>query len=364
MKNSKVAQILAEEGLITASYTGNPDGQPIYPVEIDHGYDQPLSGGTDIMKRVVDQFREEQGSEPREKNPRLASLKIKQKTFSDGVYTHKEKGQFEVFDGSKKLGELWKGMDGWWHTSLDGPGGVRFRKRKDAVDSFLEGMGKGQGPREFEYTNEELDRKNRRRSSEKRARSREVEAEMLGERLMALTSRTPSEHLKRVDRYYSVVHEIGMNLTRLSETTSPTFDEEERQLLVREILEGLRYIKRDHPLSVLRATLEEAEAAQSWIDGVGDLLSQYKPPKRAGYGFSEQDLEDLGFSPGERVKLRKAVNWVNRGGLRNRKELRTAWIAEGTTLEVGSYDFPRIEVLDVKTGELFTVRARELEAAT
>ena len=54
-----------------ASYTGNPDGKPIYPVEVDHGYEQPLAGGTDIMKRVVDRFRIEQGSQPRDKNPRL-----------------------------------------------------------------------------------------------------------------------------------------------------------------------------------------------------------------------------------------------------------------------------------------------------
>jgi len=44
-----------------------------YQNDIDHGYDQPLSGGHDIMKRLQDQLRIEQGREPREKNPRLAS---------------------------------------------------------------------------------------------------------------------------------------------------------------------------------------------------------------------------------------------------------------------------------------------------
>lgn len=42
-------------------------------VKIDHGYDQPLSGGWDIMKRLQDQLLIEQGREPREPNPRLAN---------------------------------------------------------------------------------------------------------------------------------------------------------------------------------------------------------------------------------------------------------------------------------------------------
>lgn len=41
--------------------------------KIDHGYDQPLAGGTDVMKRLQDQLLIEQGREPRESNPRLAS---------------------------------------------------------------------------------------------------------------------------------------------------------------------------------------------------------------------------------------------------------------------------------------------------
>jgi hypothetical protein len=74
-KKARLRGILADEGLTASpSYSGNPDGKPIYPNEIDHGYTQPLAGGSDIMKRVVDRFRIEQGSEPREKNPRLALL--------------------------------------------------------------------------------------------------------------------------------------------------------------------------------------------------------------------------------------------------------------------------------------------------
>ncbi|MDB4278173.1 hypothetical protein N9917_01085 [Deltaproteobacteria bacterium] len=54
------------------SYDGNADGKAIYPGKMDHGYDQALSGGHDIMKRVVDNLRIEQGSKPRDPNPRLA----------------------------------------------------------------------------------------------------------------------------------------------------------------------------------------------------------------------------------------------------------------------------------------------------
>lgn len=59
--------------ILLASYDGNPDGKAIYPGKMDHGYDQALSGGHDIMKRVVDNLRIEQGSEPRDPNPRLAA---------------------------------------------------------------------------------------------------------------------------------------------------------------------------------------------------------------------------------------------------------------------------------------------------
>lgn len=55
-----------------AAYSGNPDGKPIFDVKIDHGEDQPLSGGWDIMKRLQDRYLVEQGKKPRDPNPRLA----------------------------------------------------------------------------------------------------------------------------------------------------------------------------------------------------------------------------------------------------------------------------------------------------
>jgi hypothetical protein len=53
-------------------YRGNPNGQGIYPNEIDHGYGEPLAGGTDVMRRLQNQFLVEQGREPRPESPRLA----------------------------------------------------------------------------------------------------------------------------------------------------------------------------------------------------------------------------------------------------------------------------------------------------
>jgi hypothetical protein len=50
-----------------------PPTTQIYERKVDHGYEQPIAGGTDIMKRLQDQLLIEQGREPREKNPRLAA---------------------------------------------------------------------------------------------------------------------------------------------------------------------------------------------------------------------------------------------------------------------------------------------------
>ena len=44
-----------------APYQGNPDGLPIYPDEMDHGYESPISGDTSVMKNLVKSLRHEQG---------------------------------------------------------------------------------------------------------------------------------------------------------------------------------------------------------------------------------------------------------------------------------------------------------------
>lgn len=56
------------------SYSGNPDGKPIYPNEIQHGYGEPLAGGTDVMRRLQNNLLHEQGNtdQMRPTSPRVA----------------------------------------------------------------------------------------------------------------------------------------------------------------------------------------------------------------------------------------------------------------------------------------------------
>jgi hypothetical protein len=49
-------------------------------------------------------------------------------------------GGYEVYVDGKYIGDVWKGMDKKWHSSLYGAGyGYRFRSRKDAVADLVEG---------------------------------------------------------------------------------------------------------------------------------------------------------------------------------------------------------------------------------
>lgn len=58
-----------------AGYKGNPGGKDIYPNEIDHGYGEPLAGGTDVMRKLQNTYVHEQGDviPQRPKSPRLAA---------------------------------------------------------------------------------------------------------------------------------------------------------------------------------------------------------------------------------------------------------------------------------------------------
>ena len=58
-----------------ASYEGNPDGRPIYPNEIQHGYGEPLAGGHDVMRRLQNNLLYEQGNtdQMRPTSPRVAA---------------------------------------------------------------------------------------------------------------------------------------------------------------------------------------------------------------------------------------------------------------------------------------------------
>jgi len=54
-----------------AGYDANPDGEDIYPKDVDHGYVEPLAGGTDVMQQLQNRLLREQGSKPRDPNKRL-----------------------------------------------------------------------------------------------------------------------------------------------------------------------------------------------------------------------------------------------------------------------------------------------------
>lgn len=58
-----------------ASYSGNPDSKPIYPNFMDHGEGEPLSGGTDVMRRLQNNLLHEQGNDDqkRPESPKVAA---------------------------------------------------------------------------------------------------------------------------------------------------------------------------------------------------------------------------------------------------------------------------------------------------
>jgi hypothetical protein len=58
----------------TSGYKGNPDGRDIYPVEVKHGYGEPLAGGTDVMRKLQNLLLTEQGSDPRPESSKIAVL--------------------------------------------------------------------------------------------------------------------------------------------------------------------------------------------------------------------------------------------------------------------------------------------------
>jgi hypothetical protein len=47
--------------LLRRARAEDPKTTDIYPHKMDHGWTEPLAGGTDIMRRVQNQFRHEQG---------------------------------------------------------------------------------------------------------------------------------------------------------------------------------------------------------------------------------------------------------------------------------------------------------------
>lgn len=105
-----------------AAYDGNPDGKPIYDHEIDHGYSEPLGGGTDVMRRLQNQYRKEQGLDQRPASPQIPKqgailptsyLRNSFYSFSDGVISLTDAVRSNQATASdKKLQQLLKQANG------------------------------------------------------------------------------------------------------------------------------------------------------------------------------------------------------------------------------------------------------------
>lgn len=103
--------------IVEAAYSGNPDGKPIYDHEIDHGYSEPLGGGTDVMRRMQNQFRKEQGLPERPASPEIPKtaggktkvehLRKPYYAFSDGLigFTSAARSTLKTDPNLKKLVE-------------------------------------------------------------------------------------------------------------------------------------------------------------------------------------------------------------------------------------------------------------------
>lgn len=77
------------------------------------------------------------------KGDETVRVKVKKVDFGYGMERDPD-GGWEVYVGPKKIGEVWKGRDKKYHSSLYGAGyGYRFRSRKDAIADLIEGGYKG-----------------------------------------------------------------------------------------------------------------------------------------------------------------------------------------------------------------------------
>jgi len=87
-------------------------------VEIEHGYEEPLAGGTDVMRKLQNQLLEEQGRPPRPEASRLAASKPRTLALrspfyeaSDKVYGLMSAVQAEpMLREDKKLQQFAKGL--------------------------------------------------------------------------------------------------------------------------------------------------------------------------------------------------------------------------------------------------------------
>lgn len=103
---------------------------------LDYGGDMGGKQFVRLLNRLLKAALKAKGDE-------TVRVKRKKVDFGYGIEVDPD-GGWEVFVGPKKIGEVWKGMDKRYHSSLYGAGyGYRFRSRKDAVEDLIEGGYKG-----------------------------------------------------------------------------------------------------------------------------------------------------------------------------------------------------------------------------
>ena len=110
---------------VASAYAGNPDAQSIYPVQVDHGYNESLSGGTDVMRSLQNRLLIEQGRDPRPDNPRLAAEKYKTPVLRRPYY--------EMTDG---FGSLEEAASTQSTRKADAELRKRIQEVRKAVDSL------------------------------------------------------------------------------------------------------------------------------------------------------------------------------------------------------------------------------------
>jgi hypothetical protein len=98
----------------------DPETTDIYPHKMDHGWVEPLAGGSDIMRRVQNQFRHEQGLPTRpdsETVPKVASKDLRETDalrdsyyeMSDGAISFQRAVRYDpVTEGDRRLHNLVK----------------------------------------------------------------------------------------------------------------------------------------------------------------------------------------------------------------------------------------------------------------
>ena len=136
-------------GVRSAGYSGNPDGKDIYPVKIDHGYDMPISGGSDVMQHLVKNLRAEQGSPmaSRVASRYLAGAVTKPEIWIDGEHIYVDPAFLKKVLADH-AGEISKGQDNLWvHPDADdvpdnkaGEYYITFMREKDGWHKVMYNM--------------------------------------------------------------------------------------------------------------------------------------------------------------------------------------------------------------------------------